>query len=175
VIKLINKGWTEHLQAYKEHCIDQAVTILEAGHDIQCLFATPKLLEALANRLEDMGTSIRKIGIRGIFSGGTEFTPQWNRASAPCGPENHYKITYHAPQPRAVIEVVDSEDSSTRVDYGQTGRIKLTTLTKEFFVPGFLERDEGEREEPCDLYPWDGVSGVRPFRGFVKSTTVGVY
>jgi hypothetical protein len=26
--------------------------------------------------------------------------------------------------------------------------VKLYTLTKEFFVPGFMERDEGEREEP---------------------------
>ena len=39
----------------------------------------------------------------------------------------------------------------------------LTTLTKEFFVPRFVERDEGEREAPCAKYPWDGVSGVRPF------------
>ena len=79
VVKLIKKGWTEHLQAYKDHCIDQAVTVLQAGHDVRCLFTTPKLLEALAFRLEDMGTTIRKIGISGIFSGGTEFTPQWNR------------------------------------------------------------------------------------------------
>ena len=41
--------------------------------------------------------------------------------------------------------------------------MKLTTLTKEFFVPGFLERDEGEREPPYAKYPWDGVSGVRPY------------
>jgi hypothetical protein len=33
VIKLIQKGWMEHLEAYKQHCIDQAITILEAGHD----------------------------------------------------------------------------------------------------------------------------------------------
>jgi phenylacetate-coenzyme A ligase PaaK-like adenylate-forming protein len=199
VIKLIKRGWSEHLQAYKDHCIDQAVTILEAGHDIKCLFSTPKLLEALALRLESMGTSIRKAGITGVFSGGTEFTPQWNRfaheelldgaymtptygntlmglaASAPSGPENGYKITYHAPQPRAVIQVVDFDNPSRVVEYGQSGRVKLTTLTREFFVPGFLERDEGEREPPCGLYPWDGVSGVRPYRGFAQTTTVGVY
>ena len=46
---------------------------------------------------------------------------------------------------------------------------------EEFFVPGFLERDEGEREPPCDRYPWDGVSGVKPYREFAKTTTVGVY
>ncbi len=71
---------------------------------------------------------------------------------------------YYAPQPRAVVEVVDFDDYDRIVGYGETGRVKLTTLTKEFFVPGFLERDEGEREPPYDKYPWDGVSGVRPFR-----------
>jgi hypothetical protein len=199
VIKLIKKGWHDHLQAYKDHVIDQAVTILQANHDIHCMFTTPKLLEALALRLESMGTSLRQMGISGIFSGGTEFTPQWNRfaheelldgaymtptygntlmglaASAPSGPFNNYKIAYYAPQPRAVIEVVGFDAPDRIVDYGATGRVKLTTLTREFFVPGFLERDEGEREPPYEKYPWDGVSGVRPFHGFAATTTVGVY
>jgi hypothetical protein len=199
VIKLIKKGWTDHLKAYQEHVIDQALTLLSAGHDIKCLFSTPKLIEALANSLESKGSSIRASGISGIFAGGTEFTPQWNRfaqeelldgvymtptygntlmglaASPSSGPENDYKITYYASQPRAVLEVVDLDNSERIVDYDSTGRIMLTTLTKEFFMPRFLERDEGEREPPCDLYPWDGVSGVRPFGGLASSTTVGVY
>ena len=79
VIKLINKGWTEHLEAYKQHVIDQALTVMSAGHDIQCLFTTPKLLESFALALEDKGSSLREAGIKGIFSGGTEFTPQWTR------------------------------------------------------------------------------------------------
>jgi hypothetical protein len=52
---------------------------------------------------------------------------------------------------------------------------ELTTLTKETFIPGFLERDEGERELPYAKYPWDGISGVRPFRALAATTTVGVY
>ncbi len=79
VIKLIKKGWMEHLEEYKKHCIDQAVTVLTAGHDIKCMFATPKLLESLGEALEEKGTSIPEIGITGIFSGGTEFTPQWTK------------------------------------------------------------------------------------------------
>ena len=55
VIKLIKKGWMDHLEAYKNHVIDQAVSILQAGHDIRCMFTTPKLLESLALRLESMG------------------------------------------------------------------------------------------------------------------------
>ena len=199
VIKLIKKGWMDHLKAYQEHVIDQAITVLSAGHEIKCLFSTPKLIESLANRLEADGSSIREAGITGIFAGGTEFTPQWNRfaneelldgvymtptygntlmglaASPPSGVDEGYKITYYAPQPRAVLQVVDADDSDRVVGYGDTGRVMLTTLTKEFFVPRFLERDEGEREPPCALYPWDGVSGVRPFSRIASSTTVGVY
>jgi phenylacetate-coenzyme A ligase PaaK-like adenylate-forming protein len=205
VVKLIKKGWMEHLEAYKHHCIDQAVTILTAGHDIRCVFATPKLLDALALTLEERGSSIREAGITGIFSGGTEFTPQWTRycveelfggppevsgvymtptygntlmglaCSKPVTAADGYKISYYAPQPRAVTEVVNFDDPAQLVGYGETGRVRLTTLTKEFFVPGFLERDEGEREPAYEKYPWDGVSGVRPYRGVAAATTVGVY
>lgn len=205
VVKLIKKGWMEHLEAYKKHCIDQAITILTAGHDIKCMFTTPKLLESLAYGLAEHGTSIQEIGITGIFSGGTEFTPQWTRfcveellggspedggvfmtptygntlmglaCSKPISAEDDYKIAYYAPQPRAAVEVVDFEDHTQAVDFGATGRVKLYTMTKEFFVPGFLERDEGEREKPFFRYPWDGVSGVRPYHATASQTTVGVY
>ena len=200
VVKLLKKGKVEEAKEYQAHVIDQAVTVLSAGHDIQCLFATPKLLEALALRLIDDGTGIAEAGITGIFAGGTEFTPQWFRfakeellgpdvyitptygntlmglaCGKPFDPADNYKITYFAPQPRAVVEVVDFDDHTQVIDYDQTGRVKLYTFTKELFIPGFLERDEGERERPHEKYPWDGVSGVRPYHGFASTTTVGVY
>lgn len=200
VIKLIKRGAMEELRLYKDHVMDQALTILSAGHDIKCMFTTPKLLDALAGRLEAEGSAIRKAGITGVFCGGTEMTPQWARFTVEelLGPEVYmaacygntlmglarartlraedgYKITYHAPQPRAVLQVVDLEDADKVVDYGATGRVMLTTLTREFFIPRFLERDEAERERPCAEFPWDGVSGVRPFRAFASTTTVGVY
>jgi len=95
--------------------------------------------------------------------------------SKPVSAVDGYKIAYYAPQPRAVTEVVDFEDHTQVVPMGGTGRVKLYTMTNEFFVPGFLERDEGEREPPFATYPWDGVSGVRPYRAFASTTTVGVY
>ena len=55
-------------------------------------------------------------------------------ASSPSGPEVNYKITYYAPQPRAVIQIVDLDDPDRLVDYGQTGRVKLVTLTKELYT-----------------------------------------
>ena len=42
-------------------------------------------------------------------------------------------------------------------------------------MPPFLEGDEAERELPWAECPWDGVSGVRPYRAFAATTTVGVY
>jgi len=200
VVKLIKSGDMDMMEKYKAHVIDQAITLLGAGHSIKCLFTTPKLLEALSEELENRGSSVRATGITGIFAGGTEFTPQYTRfakeellgdgvyltptygntlmglaCSKPVTPQDGYKITYYAPQPRAVIEVVSFKNPDQIVGYGQTGRVRLTTLTKETFIPGFLERDEGEREPPYEKYPWDGVSGVRPFRELSSSTTVGVY
>jgi len=200
VIKLIRMGLMEELERYKAHVIEQAVTVLDAGHDIRCLFTTPKLLESLAEELENRGRTVGGTGITGIFAGGTEFTPQYTRfateellgpgvyltptygntlmglaCSKPVTAAEGYKIAYYAPQPRAAIEVVAFDGGDRLVGYGETGRVRLTTLTKETFIPGFLERDEGEREPPCELYPWDGVSGVRPFRQLGAATTVGVY
>src|SRR6266851_7558989 len=63
VVKLIKNKWMEHLEAYKDHCVEQALTILKAGHDVKCMFTTPKLLEALATALEKQGKTIRDTGI----------------------------------------------------------------------------------------------------------------
>ena len=72
-------------------------------------------------------------------------------------------------------QVVDFKNYDKEVGVGETGRVLLTTLTKEFFVPRFAERDEGEREPPSEKYAWHGVSGVRPFHEIAATTTVGVY
>jgi hypothetical protein len=90
-------------------------------------------------------------------------------------PEDNYAIIYYPPLPRAMVEVVDPDEPDRVVEYGATGRVRLTTLTKEFFMPRFLERDEAEREPPCDLYPWDGVRNVRPFSKLQANVVEGVY
>jgi phenylacetate-coenzyme A ligase PaaK-like adenylate-forming protein len=194
VIKLVKRGATQMMERYKLHVIDQAVTILKANDNVKCLFTTPKLLEALCDKI-----SLRKMGITGVFCGGTEMTPQFHRLAVeelldgayfaptygntlmglavhkPYVPEDDWAIIYYPPTPRAVIEVVDPDEPARIVGYGETGRVRLTTLTKEFFMPRFLERDEAEREPPCEKYPWDGVRNVRPFSRFQTSVVEGVY
>jgi hypothetical protein len=161
---------------------------------VRCLFTTPKLLEALCERV-DLG----RLGIRGIFCGGTEMNAQFHRFAreelvpgidfvptygntlmglACCKPfdaADEYAITYYPPSPRAVFELVDADDPARAVDYGETGRVMLTTLTREFFMPRFLERDEGERARPIQRYPWDGVTDLRLFQRLQDSVVVGVY
>ena len=193
-VKSLKEGWIEEAEAYKTHVIDQALTLLKAHPNIQCLFATPKLLEALCDKV-----SLAKCGIRGVFCGGTQMTADFHRKAReelmegaafvptygntlmglachkPFVPEDEYRITYYPPHPRAILQVVDPDAPEREVAYGDRGRVKLTTLTREFFVPGFLERDEATRAEPIELYPWDGVCDVRPFSRFETTVVEGVY
>ena len=194
VNKLIKYGKHQELDTYKNHVIDQALNILRAHETIHCLFTTPKLLEALCERI-----SLKKAGIRGIFCGGTEMNAQFHRFAReelipgidfvptygntlmglacckPFSPADNYAIIYYPPQPRAVIELVNPENTEETVDYGETGRVMLTTLTEEFFMPRFLERDEAERAKPIENYPWDGVESLRLFSELQESVVVGVY
>ena len=194
VIKLLKRRQFEEAERYKQHVVEQALTLLRAHDNIRCLFTTPKLLEALCEKV-----SLAKMGITGIFCGGTEMTPQFHRFAVeelvpgvhfaptygntlmglathkPRAAADDWAIIYYPPAPRAMIEVVDPDDPTRMVGYGETGRVRLTTLTKEFFMPRFLERDEAEREPPCDRYPWDGVRNVRPFAKLQATVVEGVY
>lgn len=192
--QLIAEKRTDMAKAYKDHVLEQAATILK-NRKISCMFIPPKLLEAL-----DEKVNVPDAGISGVFCGGTSMTPQTvrflveevldNRAqfvptygntlmglarSRPLTAADNWSITYHAPQPRAVLRVVDPNDTDRTVDYGDWGRVELTTLTKEFFMPRFLERDEALRREPWGEWAWDGVGEVRPFGAMEQKTIEGVY
>ena len=194
VVKLLGEKQFDLANKYKEHVVDQAVTILK-HRQVQCLFTTPKLLEALGEKI-----NVPDAGIKGVFCGGTSMTAQMvrflteevleNRAafvptygntlmglacSRPLEPEDRWSVTYYAPQPRAVLRVVEPQATEKTVEYGAWGRVELTTLTREFFMPRFLERDEAMRRLPCAQYPWDGVGDVRPFGMLEKKVVEGVY
>ena len=194
VKRLIADKEFETAKKYKKHAVEQGATLLK-HRKISCLFTTPLLLEAL-----DEYVNVPDAGIKGVFCGGTSMNPQTvrflieeildNRAqfvptygntlmglaqSRPVTREENYSITYHAPQPRAVLRVVDPNDTTQTVDYGTWGRVELSTLTKEFFMPRFLERDEALRREPWGRFPWDGVGEVRPFGALETKAIEGVY
>ncbi|KAB2650194.1 MAG: hypothetical protein DVB33_05475 [Verrucomicrobia bacterium] len=194
VKKVISNKQFDVARAYMDHVVDQAVTILK-NRKVSGLFTTPKLLEALAEKID-----LWDAGIRGVFCGGTTMAPQYVRfiveevlegrigfyptygntlmglaASVPLLPEHKFSITYYAPQPRAVLRVVTPTQTNELVGYDSWGRVELTTLTKEFFMPRFLERDEALRRKPRAPYAWDGVAEVRPFGAMEKNIVEGVY
>jgi phenylacetate-coenzyme A ligase PaaK-like adenylate-forming protein len=194
VKKVISNKQFDHARAYMDHVVDQAVTILK-HRKVSGLFTTPKLLEALAEKID-----LWEAGIRGVFCGGTTMAPQYVRfiveevlegrigfyptygntlmglaASVPIKAEDNFSVTYYSPQPRAVLRVVDPNKTEQVRGYGEWGRVELTTLTKEFFMPRFLERDEAIRRAPRHPYSWDGVAEVRPFGAMEKNIVEGVY
>ncbi len=194
VTRLIREGKNQIMNDYKNHVIEQALVVLRAHDNVRCLFTTPKLLEALCEKI-----SLKKAGITGIFCGGTEMNAQFHRFAKeelipgiefvptygntlmglachkPFDPEDNYAITYYPPQPRVLFDIVDPLQTDRRVAYGEMGRVMLTTLTKEFFLPRFLERDQGIRAQPIEAYPWDGVKDLGMYSRFEESVVVGVY
>ena len=74
-----------------------------------------------------------------------------------------------------MLRVVNPTQTHLLVNHGEWGRVELTTLTKEFFMPRFLERDEAIRRPPREPYAWDGVAEVRPFGAMEKQIVEGVY
>jgi len=194
VVRLVKKGRMEQLEDYKNHVIEQALTLLKSHATIACLFTTPKLLEALCAKV-----SLKSVGVKGVFCGGTHMTAQFHRFareellegvafvptygntlmglaySKPFDPADQFRIIYYPNAPRAILQVVDKKDAKRVVPYGEKGRIRLTTLTKDFFMPNFLERDEAVREKPCEAYPWDGVGDVCPLAEHQSLVPEGVY
>ncbi len=194
VKKLISNKQFDVAKQYMAHVVDQATLILK-HRKVSGLFTTPKLLEAIAEKMD-----LYEAGIRGVFCGGTSMKPQEVRfiveellegrigfyptygntlmglaASVPLLPEDNFSVTYYAPQPRAVLRVVNPNKTDETVAYGEWGRVELTTLTKEFYVPRFLERDDVIRLAPRASYAWDGVGDVRPFGAMEKNIVEGVY
>lgn len=194
VKKLIANKEFDQAKAYMAHVVDQAATIIK-HRKVSGLFTTPKLLEALAEKID-----LFDAGIRGVFAGGTTMDRQYVRflieellegkigfyptygntlmglaASVPITAEDDFSVTYYAPQPRAVLRIVDPKETTQVKGYGEWGRVELTTMTKEFFMPRFLERDEAIRREPRAPYAWDGVAEVRPFGAMEKKIVEGVY
>jgi hypothetical protein len=192
VRKCIQAGRFDVSDAYRDHVIAQAVPLIQ-HRDIKCIFTTPVILEALVREI-----SLADHGVTGILAGGTSMNPQVVRflieellpasitfqpvygntlmglaISAPITTDNNFEVVYYAPQPRAVLRVVGEDGAS--VDYGERGRVELSTLTPEFFMPRHLERDEAILRPPSAGFEWDGLGDVRPLGSAKKVIVEGVY
>ena len=196
VKKVIANKQFDVARAYMDHVVDQAVTILK-HRKVTGLFTTPKLLEALARenrplrsrhsrrvlRRHDHGAAIRALHRRGsarrphrILSRPTA-TRSWAWPPAcRCDRRTNSPSPTTRPQPRAVLRVVNPKQHRPGRSATTNGAASNSRrLTKEFFMPRFLERDEAIRREPRAPYAWDGVAEVRPFGAMEKNIVEGVY
>lgn len=191
--RCVLSGNFEVVREYGEHVLDQTFAILET-QPIAYVMTTSRLLESMAERVD-----LKKFHLKGILCAGTHLIPETNRrfreALLPetlfvCGygntlilslalemphqPGDSWDLEYYPQQPYVVLQVRKFDKPWELADYGEWGRVGLTTLTKDFFLPNFLERDEAVRIKPHPLCPWDGVANVRPWTG-IQDIAEGLY
>ncbi|MDA8368707.1 MAG: hypothetical protein M0026_02420 [Nocardiopsaceae bacterium] len=180
---------------YIGHLVDQTRVLLE-DEGPALLFTTSQLLLSLAPALPK---SLADYGVRAVCTGGTMCTAEEARylrqeyLSGVCwidtygntlmghalqaDPPTHGEpVSYHLPPPFAAIRIVDPADHEREVPHGTRGRVLVTTLLDDLFLPNLLERDTAVRTGPHPWFPWDGVAEIGHHRTEADNeTTPGVY
>jgi len=176
---LIRRGRLLEMEEYVDHVVEQITDILDTV-SVDYLRSTPATVEALINRRPDL-----LAGLSGIYLGGTQFTPDAYRRFSEAMPGGVIGVTYgntlgcangipspdggatlpYVPNfPQITMAVVDKTDPTRVVDYGEVGRVRLTVLHEDLFLPNILERDQAIRFRTSDEWPCDGVANVQPLQ-----------
>ncbi len=178
------QGRTDEVARYVQHILAQAQDVL-SSQPVSVLFATPSVLEALADDSKLLDMVQRKV--RGILWAGTSVSPETLRVFeeelfpqaavvglygntmmgiAPQRPRHGQQedercvfVPFH---PFSRVRVVDPEDTGTLVNYGARGQAKITLISRDLLLPWTLERDSLLRIAPTSKHPQDGLADVRP-------------
>ena len=200
VIKLIKKGWSEHLQAYKDHVIDQAVTILQAEprhplhvHDAQAARVAGAEARVDGHVDPQDGHHRHLLGRHRVHAAVESLRPRGTarRRLHDADLRQHADGAGRQRAERAAQRLQDHL-LRTAAARGHRGR-RLRRSGSRWSTTGHRTRQADDADagssscrasssatkasasRPTSKYPWDGISGVRPFRGFASTTTVGVY
>jgi hypothetical protein len=176
---LIEQNRHAEAQEYTLHLVRQVASIL-ASVPIDYLATTPALLRVLCDECPD-----RLSGLLGARISGTQITTAMMRAYRTAvgehfsvlrrygntladpamglgmGDEAHSLLPYQSAFPHTVIDVVEPDEWTSRCDYGSFGRVRVTVLRADIFLPNMLERDEAVRL-PAGDWPYDRLANVRP-------------
>jgi hypothetical protein len=176
---LIRGSKLGQMQDYVTHILDQIIDVLET-RPVDYLRSTPAIVQALVNRRPDLMSRLS-----GVSLGGTQFTPEGYRRLADAMPGGLIGSTYgntlgnanglpspdggrtlpYAPSyPHTTMTVVDKDDNTTPVAYGEVGRVRVTILQEDLFLPNVLERDQAIRFDLGVDWPCDGVANVQPLQ-----------
>ncbi len=192
--RCLANGQKQIANEYVGHIIDQSNQILKTQR-IAYIFTTPKILEELINRID-----FKEFDIQGVVCGGTEISSDTynflkkeyfseipfvifygntlggvaiQHPSSASGESN--LISYYPFSPYCNLAVVDPTNPFYIQPYNKLGRVRLTTLTKEMFIPNLLERDQAIRIPPADRSCSDGIANVSPYEHSVEMCVQGVY
>jgi len=184
VRRCIAEGRADGVRRYMDHILDQVRDIL-ATQDIRMMSTTPPMLEAIVARPDVYELVQQKV--RGILWGGTSIDAETLRLceqeaypdavivgaygntmmgvapQRPRLPDDPASCVFRPYYPYSVVEVVAADDpGEDEVPYDTQGRVRITALTRELFVPPTLERDLAVRRAPVDKSPGNELSDVRP-------------
>ncbi|HEV2778120.1 MAG TPA: phenazine antibiotic biosynthesis protein [Actinophytocola sp.] len=194
--RCVAEGRQDDFNRYVSHILDQVRDVL-ATQDIRAISSTPPILAAMAAR-PDVYEPLRA-KVRGIVWGGTSVDAEtlrlleeevfpdaviqgaYGNTMMGMAPQRPRRDGDPAPcifrpfYPYTVVELVDPQYPDKPVDEGVEGRVKVTTLTRDLFVPPTLERDACTRRTPIGHPTGIELSGVRPADTGGPAIVEGVY
>lgn len=196
VRRSLRDGHDDVVKRYVDHILDQAEWVLASQH-VAMLYATPPLLEAIAERprLADLV----RAKVRGIMWGSTSIDPETLRLLAaevfpdaavsglygntmmgaapqrPAVPGDTEPCVFQSFHPYVHLSLLDPDDLSREVAYGERGRVCVRQLSPEVLLPHVLERDTAVRVAPVPGFAGDGVADVQPFAEDGAEIIEGVY
>jgi hypothetical protein len=189
VKRLVRDGRLQEAELYTQHVVDQIVNVVER-QPIDYLNTTPALFQAFARAAPELAASLA-----GIRISGTQVTPAMYRsfqqilgsgiigrsygntfgtaAGLPASPDASM-LPYVPNYPHITMAVTNKEDWRQMVSYGALGRVRLTVLHEDLFLPNILERDQAVRYDTGHDWPCDGVANVRPLQ-ITRAAPEGIY
>jgi hypothetical protein len=190
------EGRHDEFDRYVNHILDQVRDVL-ISQDIRAISCTPPILVAMATR-PDVYEPLRA-AVRGIIWGGTstdaetlrlldeELFPDavimgaYGNTMMGVAPQRPRRDGDSAPcifrpfYPYSLVEIVDQNGTAKPVPEGVEGRVRITTMTRDLFVPPTLERDVATRRTPIGHPTGIELSGVRPGESGSQAIVEGVY
>lgn len=159
---------------YMEHILSQALRILNTQY-IEVIFATPRVLQALADRLDsEIRGRIKGVHFGGIAVGkalyrqlkeevfpDAVFISGYGNALLGVSLETEfdesYDITYYPFGERLVFNVVKEDDFTVPVADNEEGRLVVSRFDETFMIINLIERDIATKVSGDKHFP--GVSG----------------
>ncbi len=187
--RLIRAGRLEDAEDYTDHVIEQIADVL-GKRSVQYLSTTPALFQVLLRKHPALVARLE-----GVRLAGTQITPQMYRQFTDALGDRPLGLLYgntfgnsvglpaelggtilpYLPcYPHVTLAVVDKNDWRRTVAYGEIGRVSLTALQEDLFLPNVLERDQAVRHDLGSRWPCDGVANVHPLQ-ISRQTPEGVY